>query len=404
MLMLAKSVYVPLSAAVTPTFGGAGWLLNLTKNASTSSRAAWGRQRPIGQALAIEPQQVLVEMTRAEGVPAVELRYDRQVAEPVVLKGLVEVPRGVCGHVRADVGDLPELGLADRIGLSGSHVQRELRVPAGEKDQGVAGNIHRHKLLALGVGVVIAQPVKRRRGRRDVALEVQQALAVDLVVQDGVPRRPLLHELREHAGLVGLQPGRGHGLENAVPHAPPTPVRDHLLLVRLDALAVDVVAGLGPAVQDAEVLDAVAGQFGISRHDLGPRTPLADNQLVVAQPDRLVAAQVHEGPGAHYRHGIPALVGLVEVRHQHGPLVRQFALGIEARLAQTSCTLCHTAIHLSLRSGRTCAFARPRCPSAGSSAQKFFLLDTACRAAGTYEPLSHDRPAGLPVEPLLSAE
>ena len=37
--MLAKSVYVPLSAAVTPTFGGAGWLLNLTKKASSSSFA-----------------------------------------------------------------------------------------------------------------------------------------------------------------------------------------------------------------------------------------------------------------------------------------------------------------------------------------------------------------------------
>ena len=37
--MFAKSVYVPLSAAVTPTFGGAGWLLNLTKKHSISSRA-----------------------------------------------------------------------------------------------------------------------------------------------------------------------------------------------------------------------------------------------------------------------------------------------------------------------------------------------------------------------------
>ncbi len=39
-LMLAKSVYVPLSSAVTPTLGGAVWLLNLTKKHSSSSRAA----------------------------------------------------------------------------------------------------------------------------------------------------------------------------------------------------------------------------------------------------------------------------------------------------------------------------------------------------------------------------
>ena len=37
--MFAKSVNVPLSAAVTPTLGGAVWLLNLMKKHSRSSRA-----------------------------------------------------------------------------------------------------------------------------------------------------------------------------------------------------------------------------------------------------------------------------------------------------------------------------------------------------------------------------
>ena len=41
-LRLAKSVKVPLSAAVTPTLGGAVWLLNFTKKHSSSSLALPG--------------------------------------------------------------------------------------------------------------------------------------------------------------------------------------------------------------------------------------------------------------------------------------------------------------------------------------------------------------------------
>ncbi len=39
MLMLVKSLYVPLSFAVTPTFGGAGWLLTLMNKQAISSLA-----------------------------------------------------------------------------------------------------------------------------------------------------------------------------------------------------------------------------------------------------------------------------------------------------------------------------------------------------------------------------
>ncbi len=37
--ILAKSVYVALSNSVKPTFGGAGWLLNLTQNRFSNSYA-----------------------------------------------------------------------------------------------------------------------------------------------------------------------------------------------------------------------------------------------------------------------------------------------------------------------------------------------------------------------------
>ncbi len=106
--------------------------------------------------------------------------------------------------------------------------------------------------------------------------------------------RALLHELGEQAGFVGPFPLRGDVAENAVAHAAALPVGDDLLRVGADLLLGDGVAGHGPGVQNPQILGAVARQLGEGRYGLGPRAAFAHDQLVRADDNRLVFAQVFE--------------------------------------------------------------------------------------------------------------
>ncbi len=184
-------------------------------------------QRAVGEPLPVERQQVLVEVPGVERVPAVQLGDHAEVAEPVRLQRLVEVARRVRRDAAAHGGDALELG--PPFGVGGGRGQRlgQGGVPLGEHDDRVAGDVHRDELLAPVVRLDVAGEVERGQGACDVGLEVEHPLAVDLVVEDGVPGGALLHELGEDPGVVGGPPLLGQHREHPVAQRAPPPVRDH---------------------------------------------------------------------------------------------------------------------------------------------------------------------------------
>ena len=230
--MLAKSVYVPLSAAVTPTLGGAGWLLNLMKKHSSSSLADSRVSVPSARPCLVERPEVLVEVAGAEGVPAVQLGDDGEVAEPV----RTAAPRGSRaargpGHARQTSAIFCSSGrrAAGRpspASASASSAWRSAKRMTASQAIG-----HRPQLLALVEGLGIALEVERGLGRRDLRLEVEHALPVDLAVRHGVARRALLHELGEAARVVRVLPVLRQLAEHLVAHRAAAPERDDVSLV-----------------------------------------------------------------------------------------------------------------------------------------------------------------------------
>jgi hypothetical protein len=206
---------------------------------------------------------VLVQVARVEGVPGVQLRDDPKVDEPVGLQGLPEVSGSVRRHMVTDLGDAEEFRPPSGIRLRLGHLPGLESVPAGEGDQCLGGDLHGPQLLLLGVGLRIVQEIQPFQGVPNVGDEVPETLSVDLVVQDRVPRGPLLHELGEDAGLVGRQPLRGHLTHDEVPERPPLPVGDDLLLVAPAGLWVHSKRDLRPGVQDIQVLRGVAADLRI---------------------------------------------------------------------------------------------------------------------------------------------
>ncbi len=125
-------------------------------------------------------------------------------------------------------------------------------------------------------------------------------------------RGALLHELGEDPGIVGLLPFRGQLGEHSVAHRAAAPVRDDRFFVELEGLGLHPVPGLGAGVEDAEVLETVAGQLGERRGRFWARSPLADDEFLFAQVNGLVAAEVQKGQRSEHGSRVAALVGLVE--------------------------------------------------------------------------------------------
>ena len=132
----------------------------------------------------VEGQEVLVEVTRIEGVPCVELGDHREVAEPVVLQRLPEVARRVSGHVAAHRGDALELCAATGIGGHRGSLSGQGGVALGKENHRVAGDVHGREGLAAveGLGLVPAagghEPGPEIRGtdrrRRQVMISERQ--------------------------------------------------------------------------------------------------------------------------------------------------------------------------------------------------------------------------------------
>ena len=242
-----------------------GVVVELDEEALEQLARGLARERAVGEARLVEGQEVLVEVSRAERVPAVQLGDDGEVAEPVHLQRLVEVARRVGRDPAADVGDLQQFRAPDAVlrrrGLRVGQVGVALR----EAHHRVAGDGHGPQLLALVEGLRVALEIEGRLRRRDVGFEVEHPLAVELAVGHGVAGRALLHELGEAARRVGVEPVLRQLAEHLVAQRAAAPEGDDLALVVVDDRRVDLVLRLRARVEDAQILGAVAGQLGIRR-------------------------------------------------------------------------------------------------------------------------------------------
>ena len=271
-------------------------------------------------------------MAGAEGVPGVLLRDDAQVDEPVGLQRLLEVARRVCRNVPADIRDLLQFRPAFRIAFRGGHLFRQFRMAFGEADDGIGRHIHSLEFLLLVPGQRIVEEIEAVEAFGDFALEVEQALVVDDVAQHGVARRALLHELGEDAGLVGVLPGGLHFREDAVAHAVALPVGNDLLLLDAARLVVHAVGDLLAGVQDFEVGQRVAADFGVGGGALRPRSTLPDDELFRPDIDGPMLQHVGQRTGAqHGRRERPGVA--VEFRDQGGAFQGEPRLGSQAGLA-----------------------------------------------------------------------
>ncbi len=176
-------------------------------------------------------------------------------------------------------------------------------VAAGEGDHGRGGRFHGQQLFLLGQRQRVVMEIEGPPGGADLGLQVAEPLGVDLFAADGVAGGALLHELGEHARLIGGEPFGGHLGEQLLAHGLAAPVGDDLRGEIAAHRGADAEAGLLAPVQHVQVVQRMAGDLGVGGRGLGRRAPLADDQLVGQDDDLFVGQQKGEGAGALARDG-----------------------------------------------------------------------------------------------------
>ena len=180
---------MPLSAAVTPTFGGAGWLLNFTQKHSQQFARRFAVQRAGGKVPLVERRQVLVQAARAEGVPGVQLGDHAQVDEPVSLQRLLEIARRVRRHAAADLGDARQFACSAPLAVPRSAMRCARSACRSAKRITASAAIRMaFNSCCLSHARAIVEEIQPRQRAVDLRLKVQQALAIDHVAQHGVSR------------------------------------------------------------------------------------------------------------------------------------------------------------------------------------------------------------------------
>jgi len=181
----------------------------------------------------------------------------------------------------------------------------------------------------------------------NLPFDVQEALAVNLVVEDGMAGRALLHELGEDPRLEGIEPLAAHGGEEFLADRPSLPEGDDLGLVDAACLFADGEGLAVAGVEDVEILEAVAAKFRVGRGGLRGGAAFADDQFARAYPDGAVFHQVFEGqgPGDGGRDGLGD-ARLVELGDQSGAFGREGWFGLNALLAQSRDAFGHRSVFL----------------------------------------------------------
>ena len=323
-------------------------VVELDKKTFQKFAGALTRERTVSQSLFVKRQQMLIEMAGIERIPAVQFRDDREVTEPIILKRLVEIPRRIRRHARTNFRDAVQFRAALRIAFPRRQFARQRRVPFRKNVDGVARDVKRAQRLAFVERERVVEKIQLGHGVGDVVFEIHHALGINLVVQHRVAGRALLHELRKNSSVVGREPFLRQRGKNLVAQRASAPVGNDLLLVKPDGFVIHAIPRLGPRVENFQILDAVAGEFGKRRHQLGRRAALAHDQFAGTEINRLVLAEVQKGFGAHHRHGKQTGVGLIKFREQHRAFGGNARRSIQALATKFGCADIHGGNYTSL--------------------------------------------------------
>ena len=225
-------------------------------------------------------------LVKAAGAHAVAVGVDLQakVQEPEALQCLMEGLGAFAGDLVADTGDLEQLVLPLAFGLRGLGLGEDgealSEVQHGLQDD-LAGFVEYFPLHVLCGGRLAVRQLFPDLVKQEVDAVVDQLLIADADMAETAGQRGQQERLAGHGLLRGL----GDDAQRAVLRRSSLPLQKKLPQHGLVFLGKQESAG-GAGAEAVKLLDdPVHGEFRIDRRALGHFRLVADDQLVIGDPD-----------------------------------------------------------------------------------------------------------------------
>ena len=287
--------------------------------------------------------EVLVESSRAERVPWVQLCGDSKVCEPVELYRLPECLRLVSRNDVEVLYHLLKLCPAHLIFALFSFFLQQLLISLSENHHCIAVDQHGLELVFLLKSFRIVHEIQRINSCLDLFFIVSVSLCEYVLAPACMSRASLLHELSKHAGSVAFLPLMRHAREQLVSHGFSFPERNDDLFLILEVLISDSIVDDLSVVHDIHVFKSVACEFRECRRRLRILALLTDDKLSLAEVKSLFAEVLLEHHGSEYRKGYLALIFFVDFRLDLRSFEVDVRLCLHAHLSESLYPCIHSA-------------------------------------------------------------
>ena len=291
----------------------------------------------------VERVQMLIQTSRAESVPRIQLRRHGQMREPVVLDRLPVGLRPVRGNDLEVLHHLKQLGFTFRIRTFFRLGGDQIVITLSKDADSVAVDLHGLELFSLIQCLRIIHEIQMIDRILNICLMFHVSFGEHIPAAAGVARTSLLHKFREHARVVAVSPRRGHAGKQTVTHGFALPVGNNDLLLVSDILLRHLKGYQLPVVHDVHVFDRMTAELRKCRRCLRVSALFSDDQLSLAEVKCLSGKIFLQHQCSQHRKGYFVFVFFVHFGLNLRPLQINMRRGFHAHSAQLTDSVIHTA-------------------------------------------------------------
>ena len=281
----------------------------------------------------IERSQMLVEMSRVHGIPAVQFGNGSQMDKPIHLDSFPIRTGSMGRNPTANFSYLTKFGSPHRVFLRHRHFIRQVGMTFGKENGGIAGDRHGGKFLLFIRRFRVIHEIEVCQFAGNPFFQVQQTVAVDFSVKSRMSRSTLFHKFGKHTDFISLFPFFRDMAENTFTLCTAFPVWDYFAFISIYIFLADGITLQFTGIQHMQVFHTMAGQFGKSRNGFRCRTTFTHNQFVFTYIDGLLPAYLKKVQCSQDWNRIFPVILLVEAGFDKRPFDRQGRFSLKRKLA-----------------------------------------------------------------------
>src|SRR5699024_5978454 len=227
--------------------------------------------------------QMLIQSSRAEGIPRIQFCRNCKVCKPVQLDCLPVCLRLVCRYNFQVCSNLKQLCLSCLVFFFFCHFKSKFVITLSKNNDSIARDVHRFQLFCFIQSFRIIDIIQSIHCLFDFLFIIHVSGCEYLLASACMSRSSLLHELCEHTCFIAVMPFRCHLGKMLFSHASSCPVRDDLFSLKLPLFFCCLEGYQISFAHDDHILFTVAAKFRECRRCLRIFSFFTNDQFAVSK-------------------------------------------------------------------------------------------------------------------------